>query len=95
MVQWLGLRALNAGGVGMIPSQGTRIPYAAQCNHKVKNKRADIFKKRQGKFANKDTNVERTTQRHRKKMATYKSGREAWNRPFPYSPLEESTLLTP
>ena len=66
-----------------------------QCNHKVKNKRADIFKKRQGKFGNKDTNAERTTQRHRKKMATYKSGREAWNRPFSYSPLEESTLLTP
>ena len=88
MVQWLGLRALNAGGVGMITGQGTRIPYAAQCNHKVKHKRADIFKKRRGKFGNKDTYVERTTQRHRKKMATYKSGREAWNRSFPYSPLE-------
>ena len=88
MVQWLGLRALNAGGVGMIPGQGTRIPYAAQCNHKVKHKRADIFKKRRGKFGNKDTYVERTTQRHRTKMATYKSGREAWNRSFPYSPLE-------
>ena len=49
MVQWLGLWALNAGGVGTIPGQGTRIPYAAQCNHKVKNK-SRYFLKEAGKI---------------------------------------------
>ena len=75
-VQWLRLHISVAGDTVSSLGQGTRIPYAVQCNHKVKNKRADIFKKRQGKFGNKDTNAERTTQRHRKKMATCKSGRE-------------------
>ena len=62
MVQWLGLWALNVGGPGTIPGWGTRIPYAVQCNHKVKNKRADTFKKRLGKFGHKGTNVERRTE---------------------------------
>ena len=29
MVQWLGLRAPNAGGPGSIPGQGTKIPHTA------------------------------------------------------------------
>ena len=27
-VQWLGLRASTAGGTGLIPGQGTKIPHA-------------------------------------------------------------------
>ena len=30
-VQWLRLCALNAGGMGLIPGQGTKIPHAAWC----------------------------------------------------------------
>ena len=30
-VQWLGLGASRAGGVGSIPSQGTRIPHTMRC----------------------------------------------------------------
>ena len=30
VVQWLRLRALNAGGTGSIPGWGTKIPHAAQ-----------------------------------------------------------------
>ena len=33
-VQWLGLCASTAGGTGSIPSQGTKVPHAAQCSHK-------------------------------------------------------------
>ena len=34
MVQLLRLRASNAGGVGSIPGQGTKIPQAAWCGQK-------------------------------------------------------------
>ena len=30
MIQRLGLCTSNAGGMGLIPDQGTRIPYAAE-----------------------------------------------------------------
>ena len=33
-VQWLGLWALTAGGLGSIPGRGTKIPQAAQCGQK-------------------------------------------------------------
>ena len=36
MVQWLGLCAFTAEGVGSIPSQGTKIPQAAWCSQKQK-----------------------------------------------------------
>ena len=36
MVQWLRLSTSYAGGVGSIPGQGTKIPYAAQCGKKKK-----------------------------------------------------------
>ena len=29
-VQWLGLHASTAGGMGSIPGQGTKVPHAAQ-----------------------------------------------------------------
>ena len=29
MVQWLKFQAPNAGGMGLIPGQGTKIPHAA------------------------------------------------------------------
>ena len=35
-VQWLRLRAPNAGGMGSISSQGARIPHAAPCGKKKK-----------------------------------------------------------
>ena len=38
-VQWLRLHAANAGGVGLIPGWGTKIPHAALCGQKIlKNK---------------------------------------------------------
>ena len=33
-VWWLGLRAFNARGMGLIPGQGTKIPHAAWCGQK-------------------------------------------------------------
>ena len=37
VVQWLGLHALNAEGLGSIPGQGTKIPQALQRSQKNKN----------------------------------------------------------
>ena len=37
VVQWLRLRALNAGGTGSIPGQGTKTPCASQCGQKKKS----------------------------------------------------------
>ena len=34
--QWLRLSASNAGGLGLIPSQGTKIPHAPWCSQKKK-----------------------------------------------------------
>ena len=39
VVQWLRLQAPNAGGLGSIPSWGTKIPHAASCDQKKKKKR--------------------------------------------------------
>ena len=36
MVQWLRLRAVNAGGMGSIPGQGTNIPHAVWHAQKIK-----------------------------------------------------------
>ena len=38
MVQWLGLYASNAGVVGSIPGQRTKIPHAMWRGQKIKNK---------------------------------------------------------
>jgi len=38
MVQWVGLHASTAGGMGVIPGQGTKILYALQQSQK-KNKK--------------------------------------------------------
>ena len=35
-VQWLRLRAANAGGMDSIPGRGTKIPHAARCGQKIK-----------------------------------------------------------
>ena len=37
MVQWLRLCAFNAGALGLIPSQGIKIPYAAWHGQILKN----------------------------------------------------------
>ena len=37
-VQWLRLHASNAGGTGLIPGWGTKIPHAAGCSQKKKKK---------------------------------------------------------
>ena len=36
VVQWLRLRAANAGGVDSIPGRGTKIPHAVRCGLKKK-----------------------------------------------------------
>ena len=38
VVQWLRLRSPNAGGIGSIPGQGTRIPHATRWGQKKKKK---------------------------------------------------------
>ena len=35
-VQWLRLRASNAGGVDLIPGWGTKTPHAVWCSQKMK-----------------------------------------------------------
>ena len=42
MVQWLGLRASTAGGVGLISDQGTKIPHAMQRGQKKKKLTVNI-----------------------------------------------------
>ena len=42
VIWWLKLYVPNAGGVGLIPGQGTKIPHAAQC---LKNKQQPKKKK--------------------------------------------------
>ena len=50
-VQWLRLRASTAGGMGLIPGQGTKIPHAARCSknkkrhHKENEKASHILGK--------------------------------------------------
>ena len=36
VVQWLRLQAPNAGGTGLIPDQGIKIPHTTQCGPKKK-----------------------------------------------------------
>ena len=36
-VQWLRLCTSTAGGMGLIPGQGTKIPHAAPCGQKKRN----------------------------------------------------------
>ena len=38
VVQWLRLHVSNAGGVRLIPLQGTKIPHGMQCGRKKQNK---------------------------------------------------------
>ena len=40
MVQWLGLHASTAGGMGVIPGQGTKILYALQQSQNKQTKTA-------------------------------------------------------
>ena len=40
VVQWLRLHASNAGTVGSIPGQGTKIPYAVWHGQKIKKKKS-------------------------------------------------------
>ena len=42
MVQWLGLRTSNAGGMGSIPGRGTKIPHAAWRGKKKKKERKKL-----------------------------------------------------
>ena len=42
-VQWLALRASNAGGAGLIPGRGTRIPHVARGSKKKKKKKIPHF----------------------------------------------------
>ena len=42
VVQWLRLRASTAGGTGLIPGRGTKIPHAAQRGKKKKKKKNSL-----------------------------------------------------
>ena len=39
VVQWLRLCTPNAGGTGLIPGQGTKVPHAAWCSQKYKERK--------------------------------------------------------
>ena len=41
-VQWLGLRAFTAGGLGWILGQGTKIPHVPRCRQKKKKKKKAV-----------------------------------------------------
>ena len=43
MVQWLRLHAPNAGGMGLIPGQGTKIPHAAWRSQRGEKKRTRLW----------------------------------------------------
>ena len=43
MVQWLRLHVSSAGGMGSIPDRGTRIPQAASCSQKPKQKTTSVL----------------------------------------------------
>ena len=45
MVQWLRLRASNAGGTGSIPGWGTNIPHAVQTKTKKQKNKKEKTKK--------------------------------------------------
>ena len=49
MVQWLGLRALTAVGLGLIPAQGTKILQAMQCGDQKKKKKTYGIQQKQFK----------------------------------------------
>ena len=38
MAQWLGLQAAKAGGMGLIPGRGTKIPHATWFGQNIKIK---------------------------------------------------------
>ena len=42
VVQWLRLCASTAGGAGLIPGQGSRIPYAVQCGPKINKSKENL-----------------------------------------------------
>ena len=42
-MQWLRLRASNAGGVGLIPGWGTKVPHAARLGQKKKKKKRNEY----------------------------------------------------
>ena len=44
MVQWLRLSTSNAGGMGSIPGQGTKIRHAVWHGHKEKKKKKTLKK---------------------------------------------------
>ena len=44
LVQWLRLLASTAGGMGLIPGQGTKIPHILQPKKKKKSERLDFAK---------------------------------------------------
>ena len=48
MVQWLGLCAFTAEGVGSIPGQGTKIPQAVQWDQKKERKFWVLFESKVG-----------------------------------------------
>ena len=43
VVQWLGLSALTAEGLGSIPGRGTKIPQAVRCSQKIQKKKLYSF----------------------------------------------------
>lgn len=42
MTQWLQLHAFTAKGLGLIPGQGAKIPQAAHCGHKERERKAHL-----------------------------------------------------
>ena len=51
-VQWLGVHTSTAGGTGSTPCQRTKIPQAAQCRQKEKEKSLRIYVNKMAKYVN-------------------------------------------
>ena len=43
VVQWLRLRAANAGGTGLISGRGIMLPYAVRHGQRIKKKEEKLF----------------------------------------------------
>ena len=43
LVQWLTIRASPAGGAGLIPGWGTKIPHSVRCGQKNNSKSGEMY----------------------------------------------------
>ena len=62
-VQWFRLHVLNAGSMGLIPGQQTKILHTTLCSKKKKKKKKERKKRKQVKTPNKEKSMTRSLHR--------------------------------